>query len=425
MKKILLICSCFYPKNVIGAVRTTKVAQKLTDRGFQVDVYTEMPLSNTEAREKGLCNYVISYGEKEISSSVKCSKKYEYKKIYEFKIYKWISHFYNGIVDIKKSKDVTTKFINDLKDVLYLKDNKYDVVITSYMSLSTIFCGLYYKRLHPDVQWICEFRDPIVTKYSNVFLRPYYKYIQNKACKNADNIIAVSQGYLERICSHKYKNKSYMIPNGFDKVDLDGKIFTDKKNQAMTLIYVGSLYGGDRDFSPVFKAISELVKEGKIKQNKVCMYYAGTEHDVIVRQAKKYNVENIIVNKGFLSREECLNIQCSSDILMLSTWNEKKEYGVFPGKFLEYMLIGKPILSITGGNLADGEVTSVMKEGNLGFAYEEINDKEDYPKLKRYIENAYLQWENTGKVKFEPNQKVIDRYDYKNIIRKFEDIING
>jgi len=62
---------------------------------------------------------------------------------------------------------------------------------------------------------------------------------------------------LKRICKDKYIEKSHMIPNGYDLKDKPQCIPISSNNK-FVLTYVGALYGGYRDLSPVFKAIYEI-----------------------------------------------------------------------------------------------------------------------------------------------------------------------
>jgi hypothetical protein len=303
--------------------------------------------------------------------------------------------------------------------------NEYDAVFSTYGPLSSLFCGMYYKKTHPNTKWICDFRDPVLVKYVTWCFKPLYRYFEVSACKKADYIVSVSNGYLERICRGKYSDKAFMIPNGYDEEDREESAGAEPLSDKLNITYVGALYGGDRDMSPLFKAIGELIAEKSIEQDKICVNYAGKECSIFKEQASKHGMQDIVVDFGSLSRKECLKFQFSSDLLLLCTWNEKAEYGVFPGKFLEYMLIGKPIISITNGDVAGSEVTNVVREGDFGIAYETAADETDFPMLKEYIKKVYDEWVQNKKVDFSPKQEVLDRYNYKTIIKRIEDLING
>ena len=90
--------------------------------------------------------------------------------------------------------------------------------------------------------------------------------------------------------------------------------------------------------------IRELIDEKIIDENKIEFCYAGNDAAFFLQQARLYKLEDRVKNYNNISRIDCLKLQFNSDFLLLSTWNNKKEFGVFPGKLLEYMLINKPIL---------------------------------------------------------------------------------
>lgn len=417
-KKILLVSYLFAPNNRIGAVRPTKIAEYLIRDGYEVDVFT-YGYTDEDSFNAGECfsrKYVIN--DKPVEQ--KEYKSFPRKKKDSIIIHKLKRHYVTYLAR-KREKSFVKSFIKQYESTLC--QNSYDVLITSFGPLSSIEVGLYVKKKNPKIKWICDFRDPIVVSQTPELYLPFFKYMQNKACKNADKIIAVSNGYLDRICGGKYNDKAVMIPNGYDVKDVC-KSNICVVNDKLVLTYVGALYGGKRDLSPVFCSISELVDEGFVDKNKIVFNYAGTEFFVAENQARAYNINDILTNNGRLGREACLNLQNSSHALVLSTWNDKREYGVFPGKFLEYMLMRKPIISVVDGNLGNSEVSQVIKEGNLGVSYEAVNKAEDLSGLKAYIYELYKCIVQSGEISYSPIQQVLDRYNYETIIKRVEDLIN-
>lgn len=417
MKKILIISEHFYPNNIIGARRPTKIAKKLHELGYSVDVFARYSAEDSS----DICDNLFSFETlKSNTASASAAAKREHGKLY-----KALYHLMTPIKILRNAKNVKNQFARLLLENSHLRETKYDAVFSSFGPLSSLLCGLYYKKKHPKTRWICDFRDPVIVKYIPKLWWPCFRRYERNACKHADAVVAVSNGYLERICRKKYAEKAFMIPNGYDADDAIFAPQTKTLNEKMNITYVGALYGGDRDLSPLFRVIGELVSESLIDKNKIRISYAGNEYHVMQDQARKYGLEDIIENNGSLSREDCLKLQFSSHLLLLSTWNDEDEYGVFPGKFLEYMLISKPIVSITNGDLPNGEVTRVVREGNFGIAYETACDKEDYTKLKEYIKKSYEEWAHKGNVSHSPKKEVLERYDYKTIIQRVEELING
>ena len=126
---------------------------------------------------------------------------------------------------------------------------------------------------------------------------------------------------------------------------------------------------------------------------------------------------------GRLSRKDCLALQSDSRFLLLSTWNDKREKGVFPGKFLEYMLLEKPIIAVVSGNLGESEVAQVMKETRLGFCFEEVDGKAGEEKLFAYLCQDWNRCRKGLPPDFHPKKDVIRQYDWEYLIEKFEELV--
>lgn len=418
MKRILIISELFHPQNAIGALRPTKIRNGLIKKGYDVDVITRSFSNKNDRANNGIVWRIDSVEETKHINSSSAPLKKEKRFIQELKRIK------RTIMSINKGKCYCNHVIEFIeKKNIALSD--YETIITTFGPISSVMIGLALKKRYPDVNWICDFRDPLVVKEASALLNPLMSLVQDKACKTADHIVAVSNGYLKRICGDKYISKRHMIPNGYDISDSAVLESSTPPKDVIHIAYVGTLYEGRRKITPLFRALRELANCGAVDLNKFRFDYAGRDGDFLLAQASEYGLDFIIYDHRVLSREECLKLQSSSHFLVLSTWNNHGEEGVFPGKFLEYMLIKRPIISLTDGNIPDGEVTLVMREGQFGVAYESVHDKEDMEQLKNYIETCYCEWSQKGSITFEPVQEVLERYNYDNIINKIEGLING
>lgn len=419
--KILIISYLFAPNNEIGAIRPTKLSDFLSQHGNIVDVisYGYKGADGLEIPVNIRQHYMFK--STPIDSETKKSKNVISGKRNNVFIQSAKEH-YRTLLELKRTKPFVDFCLNLYRNNLQ-KEN-YDLVFSSFGPIASLLCGLKIKKLNPDTKWICDFRDPILTDRTPLFFKPYFAALQNDACKTADRIVAVSNGYLKRICRGKYSNKSYVITNGYDRRDIP-LIPKDLKNDVIEFTYAGTLYEGKRKITPLFRALRELIDEKKIDCRNIRFNYAGNDFPFLLMQAKKYGFESILVNHGRLSRKDCLSLQAKSDFLVLSTWNNKGEEGVFPGKFLEYMLFNKPIIALVDGNIADSEVAMVMREGNLGVVYEEKNSESDYAEMKKYFLNTFSEFYTTGKIEFLPSENVLNRYDYGNIVTKIEELIYG
>lgn len=422
MKKVLIVCDYFFPSTLVGAVRPSKIAKYLKADNYSVDVFTRYP---TDDSTDEFCDGFYSFDKKKKSNEAGSGSISKISKIKKFAS-NHFSRLYHKMFKIKSALEQSKSdkgMLEAFKKFVSEKTFQYDVIFTTFGPLGSILCGMYYKKTFPDVRWICDFRDPAVVSQRGYIENLYMRHMQNRACNLADKIVAVSNGYIERICGDKYKEKRYMIPNGYDTDDLAYEPKDSERSGCLQFVYAGYLYRNMRDITPIFKAINELLHEGKVERNKIRFNYAGNDCANLVIQAKRFEVEDIIVDYGVLPRKDCLKLQFSSDLLVLSTWNTKKENGVFPAKLLEYMLIGKPIVTTIAGDVPDSEIAQVVREGNFGVVYEETNAESDYCALKEYILEQYSFCVQNDKIPFSPNAEVLNRYNYKNIIKQIEAVI--
>lgn len=416
MKRILMISELFYPTNRIGAIRPSKICKFLIEKGYYVDVITAYPSDGIYNSEH--CKvYPIN---KALSNNNAPAKSVQLVKS-NGKFMNYLRYLKRNFSSYCSSRKYAKKAIALFENGTLNAEN-YDACFTTYGPVSSVLIGLELKCKYHIKNWICDFRDPMITKMRSVFLFPIYNNLQNKACKYADKIIAVSDGYLKRICNGRYAEKSYMIPNGYDPSDIPD-MPSAKTDGILHFVYAGALYEGRRKITPLFRALRELADEGKIDIEKICFDYAGSDFLFLNEQAKSCNMSEILKNHGVLARAECLDLQNSAGFLVLCTWNNRGEEGVFPGKFLEYMLFNKPIIALVDGNLANSEVARVMREGEFGIACETAGGEKDYAELKSYIQKQYQLFSAEKAIEFAPEKEVLNRYNYDYIMRQIEELI--
>lgn len=424
MKKILIVSDFFFPSANIAAVRPSKIAKRLTADGYCVDVFTRYPIGDSADE---YCNKVFSF---QTGSGLKIQKedipreRTGIKKV----LFEKLNSIYMPLFNLKQAFDMKKRnkqMLEAFKAFVANNPQDYDAVFTTFGPLGSLLCGMYYKKKFPDVKWICDFRDPAVISQAGPLKNLNRRIKEQKSCRMADEIVTVSNGYMKRICGDKYEDKRHMIPNGYDRADMQYSCEQGTAEGRLDLAYVGIFYGFMRDIRPVFRAINELIAQGDIDREKIRINYAGSDNKTLFAQAEESSMQDIIVPHGVLAREDCLKLQFCSDLLILATWNTQKECGVFPGKLLEYMLIGKPIVTTVTGDVPDSEVAQVVREGNLGTVYEEVNDKEDFKKLKEYILTQYNHKINSGTVPFSPEKSVLERYNYDTTIKQIEALIEG
>lgn len=114
-----------------------------------------------------------------------------------------------------------------------------------------------------------------------------------------------------------------------------------------------------------------------------------------------------------VDRQRSLALQKASHLLLLASWNETGGIsGVMTGKFLEYMMIGNPIVASIVGDLPHSLIWEHITQGHMGFCYEEASEPESFEQLKAYLLAQYEAWRKTGRVAYAPEKTYLARFGY-------------
>ena len=447
MKKVLMICNYFAPDNKIAAVRPTKFAKYLTEAGYDVTVITELIQSKIEdtllqtevdsipvyyAQEGWLCKKV-DYVYQKITSSYR-KKRYEKvtdarryrinketgeKEFLPFEIAYPVLGTMDYLIKIMKQKSLC----RSMKKWLCQNKENYDVCFSTYGSHFGHYCSMYLKKINPEIKWIADFRDNVFNfKFNPPSTERLARKYENLVYKNCDIIVVVTQG-LTKFVPEKYSSKVVCITNGYDITDrLD--LNTTEDNKKFSFCYTGIMYGGLRKVTKLFEAIRELVDEKKVELDDVEFHYAGSGFSVFYGQAQSAGVEMCCINHGIVCHKDALKLQSESKFLIVASWDYKAQpVGTLTGKALEYMSAGKPIITLTEGDMPKNELSEVIREGNFGCAYDESHKKEDFEALKAYLIKQYQNFKAGKEPEYEPKKEVLERFDYRNLTKQLIGLI--
>jgi hypothetical protein len=421
-KRVLLICKHFAPENSIAAIRLTKLGKYISKRGYIVDVLVTQKYTGLE--DPILVKDLVYF-----------------RNVYILDTFKII----NSIIQKKAQKNLTKEsanlnqkvsiyklfvlkhlnylfwLINELSILTVFKRNKssfleYDIVISSYGPHSSHLIGNNIKKKNKRIIWVADFRDPVYQLSVPIIFRNYAKKFINKNCKNADFITSASNEQIKDLYLKNFKGKVLTVSNGYDLEDLSNYEDFEKDTKAcLNFAYLGTIYSGKQDLTPLFKAIRIIIDRNAISQKRIRFHYAGNDFGILFSQAKTEGLEDILVDNGFVNREESLKIQARSDVLVVSAWKNEIENMSLAGKLFEYLLFNKPILGIVSGSVKFSEMKNIINKINHGFVYEEANHKIDIILLIDYIIFLINLKYSKKDFKLYVDHKAKLFYDYRNI----------
>jgi len=442
MKELVIISYYYAPANMMGAIRMSKLSKYFADMGYKVTVITSVNNSLLFMKEmasedpiladdvKGLRILKVSHGylysliAKRIRrkvSTINLMPYEDFNKGLIKKLKKYFMHY--GVYFLSLLQDYEF-YMQSRKYLNKIKFNDNTVLISTYGPLANhIISRKIINKQNQKVKWIADFRDPIAQPENYGLEHKINKYFEKKICEEASRVVAVSEGYLKSL-NMNLNAKGFVITNGYDKSDV--KYISEKyRINKLTFVYTGTLYSGKRDLSPLFKVIKELSQSKIIDLANIMFYYAGVEGTHFLNEAKKYGLEKQVCSIGNVSRVESLNLQASADILVAATWNNLKDSGILPGKFLEYMLLNKTVLAFVCGNETNSEIKALIEETKLGVCYEEGGSLDDYELLKTFIINKYEEFIDTSKIKFTGNKRKLEKYCYTAISSEYAELIEN
>lgn len=444
--KILILSYLFAPASVIGAVRWTKLSKYLAGLGYEVDVLTtsaKVPEDKLLAQDMdGAVNIIridhknpkyaqtVYYKDQQTAAQIKANngKRSLSRRVKDAIIHSRLFRKPMAVYSSAQSYGRAVDFAGQVQK--YVKDEldmtRYDAVICTYGPTCGAIMGIWFKKNYPDIPLIMDFRDPMV---SSDYPFPYYQIyarLQKKACKAADRIVIVSDGFYSRICGDKYREKTLTITNGFDPRDFeDIQKIDEARYSFVCTVGSGGLYGGKADYSPLFRALAELSESGDIDRKDVVFHHIGNDRETMLAQAEKYNIGDIIEYHGRVPRAESLAWQRGMRHIVIATENYVNEHGRLPGKLLEALNSGSPIIGLVSGDMSGSTMKGILERGRLGITYENATAEQDYTALKAYLAEDYRRWKQGEPAAYEPDREYIDSFSYPEQAKRVASVING
>lgn len=297
------------------------------------------------------------------------------------------------------------------------KNTKIDVVISSACPFIEMLFGYELKK-KLKCKWISDFRDlPFYEDNRDVTHKE--KKIMRKVLPKADLISVVIPVMIDSFYSLIGDDVAELIviSNGFSKVDYAEKNYSHN-DDVLHLGFTGTLYSDGSEFNMLFEAIRECMKQHP--DFKCSIDCAGGNIYLAENYAKNYGVDKFLNNSGFVPRAEALKIQQKSDCLLAFS---NAGTGGFGAKYYEYILSKKPVICVTYGENERSYAMDFVEELNLGIAVAHFQ-KDGVEKLKNYLLMQYDRKLNGEKMLYAPNTEKANEYDYDNIAKKLDVVLN-
>ena len=371
--KIMFITPFFAPFNSIGAVRTTRTAEKLIDFGCDVQVIVATDLPFPENLDTTFPKDMIHsarwwdfeaqirtfFGAKNKSSlQLRSNSRTNNSTIKVF--FKKVSRQFVPVPD---------KFIGwyfyakrEAERVIETKGRPDIIYASSSPYTSHIVASALSKKY--SIPWVAELRD--------LWAENHYKpkgiigsKIEKIVLKSAASIITVSEPLAEKL-REKYFQPVHVIYNAYDEADFNSPL-TKSDRKIKKIVYTGSLHAEEQDPTPIFKAFSD---SSELRRDFVIEFY-GYHLAIIETLVNKMGLHNCVKFHGPISRKEALLKQQDADILLFLPWNNPRQKGILTGKLFEYIGAKRPILSI---GKSSNDAAKIIIDNNFGYSASEPDE---------------------------------------------------
>jgi hypothetical protein len=423
MKKVLIVTYFFNKNEFIAAIRPRGLAKFLPEFGWEVVVLT----AKSESRPNPKFNVIETSGEDlaakwkrrfnlnpseplKDQSGIKAMKNRKNRKtMFGVLIILWGEIFARP----DPCKDWYKQTIKETQD--FFSKERFDAMISIYNPPTSHLIARKLKGKY-GIPWIADMQDPWTQS-------PYYRYspirrmidrrTEVKTLASADAITTVTQPFVEMLKELHDRQNIHYVPFGFDPDQMNPGAALSKK---FTVAHTGSLYKGKRDPETFFRALKDLIREGKIDSKDIQIEFYGDIEKWLEDEIKEYDLQDIVKANGPVSREESINVQREAQMLLLLSWDSPENSMFCPGKLYDYLAAGRPIISIGRPGSVVAEIIEKTQAGIHAF---------DFNEIKKEIERGYTEFKSTGRASYKGVASEIERFNHKDIAREFARLLDS
>ncbi|HEY4548322.1 MAG TPA: glycosyltransferase [Pedomonas sp.] len=213
-----------------------------------------------------------------------------------------------------------------------------------------------------DAPWVAELRDEWAGNPYGLesWMRAVIeRRLERQTLGQAKALVALTVTTRQTLID-TYGKPTTLSMNGFDPADFVGLEDVPALDpHKLTIMHAGSIYIGKRDPSALFAATAKL---GALR-DKVSLLFYGEQADSLQSLARQHGVEAQVTISPPIARQQVLELERRTDVLLMCRWNNPADDGIIPGKLFEYIGAERPILSIGSET---GEAADIVREGGFG-----------------------------------------------------------
>lgn len=294
-----------------------------------------------------------------------------------------------------------------------LDDDRYDVVMSSSPPHSSHLPLLVLKRMR-HFRWVADFRDPWSAP-------PHYgksspmlavtRRMEKSVLSACDHVIANTDGNREALIAafpSVEDSKITVVTNGFDTGETIGQVSPGALD--CDLIYTGEVYEGMLDL--YLRAIALLRERNYEPLPRLFLY--GYIDERSVRKIAENGLEESIVFKGRVGREQSLALMKSARALLLAVPHNLRGASWVPSKLYAYLFSNRPVLAIVPA----GDAADLIAQTGTGTAITSTDPEQVASDIGGFIDAVRNQ-----SLALKRNERIIARYTMESIGERIERVL--
>lgn len=341
-KKILIVCNGFFPEISPRSFRATELAKELVRKGHEVTVCTHF--------REGLEAFAVQHNFRVIDlGKLTWPRPVVKGGGVELLVRRVIARFSALLFEYP-----TIQLIPLVKKAL--KNEKgYDALISVAVPYP-IHWGVakIWSKKNPIAKtWIADCGDPYMGQENDTFKPPFYfGFLEKKFCRKANYITVPTQNSIPGYYP-EFHNKIKVIPQGFRFEDV--ALYDGPLNQEKAIFgYAGMFIPGRRDPSEFLTYLNSLDESHKFE------FHIYTTTPQFVAPFVEASKGRIII-QPIVPREKLLyELSKMHFVVNFENVGQKQT----PSKLIDYLIIDKPVMSVTFGNLQP-EIFEEFLKGNF------------------------------------------------------------
>ncbi|MHB8104776.1 MAG: glycosyltransferase [Dehalococcoidales bacterium] len=302
------------------------------------------------------------------------------------------------------------------KGLEVIRKNDINLIFSTYDPIACHLIARYFQK-EAGIPWVAEFRDLWSLSHYDKTREPirfFQKQREKRTMKNSALLITVSKPLAKKL-EKLHSKKVVIIPNGFDEEDYKENIPLLPR---FTISYTGNIFPGKEDPSPLFQALAELRDEGRLLPDDLEVRFFGRMLKTISPLIERYKVEQFVRVYGLVPFRQSIIKQKESTVLLLLSWNDPREKGVYTAKIFEYLGAARPILTI---GLKGSVIDELLASTGSGIIATEVEE------IKHLLVKWFEEFSQSGDISFyyHPNKDAIKRYSRREQARELAEVFDS